>query len=250
MILRTFRVFRIFKLFKVGDMKMLLDSIIFTISTIGPYVIFLSFCIYIFSLVGMSFYAGKVKFDEFDKIDLINGKSPRENFDTLGNSVLTIFEVLMGAGWSDIMFSYIRCTSSSAAIYFVLLVIVGGIILLNLFLAIMLGNFEKSKQFGQKKKVFAAFNELMHEQRGRNFSMTNACEIILGEVADHILEEVLKIREAPLSQKKINNLKQTSKVFNNLVGKFGDINLKKKKKEKDDNFEELKKKKAEDRKIL
>lgn len=31
MILRTFRVFRIFKLFKVGDMKMLLDSIIFTI---------------------------------------------------------------------------------------------------------------------------------------------------------------------------------------------------------------------------
>jgi uncharacterized membrane protein (GlpM family) len=62
-VLRTFRVFRIFKLFKVGDMKMLLDSIIFTIQTIGPYVILLSFCIYIFSLVGMSFYAGKVKFD-------------------------------------------------------------------------------------------------------------------------------------------------------------------------------------------
>jgi uncharacterized membrane protein (GlpM family) len=148
MILRTFRVFRIFKLFKVGDMKMLLDSIIFTIQTIGPYVIFLSFCIYIFSLVGMSFYAGKVKFNEFDQIDLINGESPRENFDTLGNSVLTIFEVLMGAGWSDIMFSVMRCVGSSGAVYFVILFITGGIILMNLFLAIMLGNFEKSKQFG------------------------------------------------------------------------------------------------------
>ena len=31
LVLRTFRVFRIFKLFKVGDMRMLLDSIIFTI---------------------------------------------------------------------------------------------------------------------------------------------------------------------------------------------------------------------------
>ena len=81
-------------------------------------------------------------------VDLINGESPRENFDTLGNSILTIFEVLMGAGWSDIMFSVMRCVGSSGAVYFVILVIVGGIILLNLFLAIMLGNFEKSKQFG------------------------------------------------------------------------------------------------------
>lgn len=110
----------------------------------------------------------------------------------------------MGAGWSDIMFSVMRCVGSSGAVYFVILFITGGIILMNLFLAIMLGNFEKSKQFGQKKKVFAAFNELMHEQRGRNFSMVNACEIILGEVADHVLEDVLKIRESSVSQKKMN----------------------------------------------
>jgi hypothetical protein len=54
----------------------------------------------------------------------------------------------MGAGWSDIMFSVMRCNGAGAAIYFVILVVVGGIILMNLFLAIMLGNFEKSKQFG------------------------------------------------------------------------------------------------------
>jgi Na+-transporting methylmalonyl-CoA/oxaloacetate decarboxylase gamma subunit len=86
LILRTFRVFRIFKLFKIGDMRMLLDSIIFTISTIGPYVVFLFFFMYIFALVGMSFYAGNLKFNDDDEVDFENGVSPRENFDTLGNS--------------------------------------------------------------------------------------------------------------------------------------------------------------------
>ena len=67
-------------------MRMLLDSIIYTISTIGPYVVFLFFFMYIFALVGMSFYAGKIKFNDDDQVDLDGGDSPRENFDSLGNS--------------------------------------------------------------------------------------------------------------------------------------------------------------------
>ena len=63
LVFRTFRVFRVFKLIKNGDLRLLLDSIIFTISTIGPYVTFLMFFIYIFALVGMSLFAGKIKFD-------------------------------------------------------------------------------------------------------------------------------------------------------------------------------------------
>ena len=81
---------------------MLLDSIIFTVSTIGPYVVFLLFFIYIFALVGMSFYAGKIKFNDEGHVDP-NGNSPRENFDSLGNTVLTLFIIIMGSGWSDIM---------------------------------------------------------------------------------------------------------------------------------------------------
>ena len=90
MILRSLRVFRIFKLFKQGDMRVLLDSIVFTISTIGPYSIFLSFCIYIFSLVGMSFYAGKIKINDDDEVDFENGESPRANFDNLSTALLTV----------------------------------------------------------------------------------------------------------------------------------------------------------------
>lgn len=51
--LRAFRLFRIFKLFRTGDLKVLLDSIAFTISTIGNYIVLLSLFIYIYALLGM-----------------------------------------------------------------------------------------------------------------------------------------------------------------------------------------------------
>jgi len=70
---------------------------------------------------------------------------------------LTIFICFLSAGWSDVMFTVIRCTSGWSACYFILLIIIGGIILMNLFLAIMLGNFDKAKAFGQKKKVLDAY---------------------------------------------------------------------------------------------
>jgi uncharacterized membrane protein (GlpM family) len=78
---RAFRLIKIFRLIKDGDLRILLDSITFTLTTIGDYVILLLLFIYVFSLMGMSFFAGFMKFDENDKVDIENGISPRENFD-------------------------------------------------------------------------------------------------------------------------------------------------------------------------
>jgi uncharacterized membrane protein (GlpM family) len=63
LVFRTFRVFRLFKLFRNGELRMLSESILFTVTTIGPYAVFLMFFIYIFALVGMSLFAGKIKFN-------------------------------------------------------------------------------------------------------------------------------------------------------------------------------------------
>jgi uncharacterized membrane protein (GlpM family) len=78
---RAFRLIKIFRLIKDGDLRILLDSITFTLTTIGDYVILLLLFIYVFSLMGMSFFAGFMKFDENDKVDFENGNPPRENFD-------------------------------------------------------------------------------------------------------------------------------------------------------------------------
>lgn len=89
--MRAFRLFKIFRLLKVGDLRVLIDSISFTVITIGDYVILLLLFIYVFALMGMSFYSGKIKFNENDECDIEDGQSPRAHFDSLFWAVMTIF---------------------------------------------------------------------------------------------------------------------------------------------------------------
>ena len=121
----------------------------------------------------MSFFAGRINFKVgedtvvFKRMDVDGmpgleeiavGEPPREHFDNPGQAIVTIFLVLFGEGWNDIMYNTMRCNSAvMTALYYIMLVICGNIIMLNLFLAILLGNFDKARNFGQKKKVFAAF---------------------------------------------------------------------------------------------
>ena len=71
--LRAFRLFRIFKIFRVGNLRIMLDSLAKTITSIGNYVILLFLFMYVFALMGMQFFAGKLKFDDENQPDS-NGK--------------------------------------------------------------------------------------------------------------------------------------------------------------------------------
>ena len=144
-ILKAIRALRILKICKIGELKLLLDSSLFTISSTWSYYLLVSFFMYIFALVGMSSFAGKLKFNDKDELDLIEGESPRPNFDKLSNSLIAICEIFIGGGWSNIMYQCIRANGKASSIYFILLVVMGTIILMNLFLAILLGNFEKAR---------------------------------------------------------------------------------------------------------
>ena len=69
-----------------------------------------------------------------------------------------------------------------------MLVAGGNIVMLNLFLAILLGNFDKARNFGQKKKVFEAFKEIIES----GITLNDAVDIILGDMAFHVKTKVLK----------------------------------------------------------
>lgn len=98
-------------------------------------------------------------------MDKVNGTPPRQVYDSLGQSFLTIFQVLMGAEWRYIWYQHMMSCGMSAALYYVLLIIIIAIIMLNLFLAIMLGNFDKARIFTEKKNVLYAFDELMNDPK-------------------------------------------------------------------------------------
>jgi voltage-dependent calcium channel L type alpha-1D len=79
------------------------------------------------------------------------GVSPRTNFDETWSGFITIFIVIIGDDWQQIMYDYYRVlheTKSNksesyfAVVFFMVLYIAGNIVLLNLFLAILLANFE------------------------------------------------------------------------------------------------------------
>jgi hypothetical protein len=142
----------------------------------------------------MSFFAGKINFNEDHQCvarDDPTGRPTRKSFDALGTSVLTIFQVLLGEGWNDIMYESMRCVKNFWAIYFIGLIIFGNIIMLNLFLAILLGNFDKARNYGQRKKVFEAFKELM-DKNGPDKEINEAIDLILGDMSIHVKTKVLR----------------------------------------------------------
>jgi hypothetical protein len=88
-------------------------------------------------------FAGKFKFDKEGYYDPINGTVPRQNFDGLLWSIVTVFQIMVGDNWNQVMYKAYLAISPKAVLFFIILVLLGKIILLNLFLAILLGNFEQ-----------------------------------------------------------------------------------------------------------
>ena len=56
---------------------------------------------------------------------MINGTSPRINFDTFFDAFLTIFIVLTGENWDAIMYDFTRAKGGIAIFFFVSFVVIG-----------------------------------------------------------------------------------------------------------------------------
>jgi len=92
---------------------------------------------FIYILLGMQIFAQS-------KDSSYNGmKPPRNNFKNFLNGFILVFTVLTGENWDSTMFQFARSHGYIAIFYFISLVIIGVMIFLNLFLAILLENFEE-----------------------------------------------------------------------------------------------------------
>lgn len=79
-------------------------------------------------------YNGEDSYDGFD--------SPRLNFDNFSSSFISNFAIIGLDQWTYIMHDAYRAMKSpSVSLYFIIVVIIGNLILLNLFLAILINNF-------------------------------------------------------------------------------------------------------------
>lgn len=161
--LRAFRLFRIFKIFRVGNLRVMLDSLSKTIQSIGNYVILIILFMYVFALMGMQFFAGKLKFDADGNPDLENGTDRRYNFNTIGVTFITIFQLLIGDNWNELMYDTMRSVSKLSAVYFVMITIIGTLVMVNLLIAIIISNFDSSRIYSTKVKMIDELKKYLEE---------------------------------------------------------------------------------------
>lgn len=148
--LRAVRLLRVFKLARSWtSFRDLLAKMIVTLKDIQYFACLLVLFMFIFTLLGMELFAYRVRFNNEDKEKPIDGEGvedpyyPRASFNTPGLGFTTIFIVFIGEDWNSVMYDHTRSQGVFCILIFMVIFIVGNLIMLNLFLAILLQNFEE-----------------------------------------------------------------------------------------------------------
>ena len=144
--MRVLRVIRIFQLAKVWkNFQELLAVITNTVKDISNISILILLFIFTYTLLGMDLFAYNLNVDLSNPLSLTNDPYFfASTFDSFIRAFISVFIVLCNDGWTAIYFDHYRASGSfSSSIYFISLMIIGQYILLNLFIAILIENFEQ-----------------------------------------------------------------------------------------------------------
>ncbi|KAK2588265.1 hypothetical protein KPH14_004294 [Odynerus spinipes] len=140
-VLRSFRLLRVFKLAKSWPTLNLLISIMGrTVGALGNLTFVLCIIIFIFAVMGMQLF-GKNYTDNVDRFP--GGDLPRWNFTDFMHSFMIVFRVLCGE-WIESMWDCMLVGDVSCIPFFLATVVIGNLVVLNLFLALLLSNFGSS----------------------------------------------------------------------------------------------------------
>ena len=157
--LRTFRMIRLLKVAKIWTtFHSILHTMKKTLKDIGYFFILILLFVLIYAILGMELFAEKVKFNDTDQVDLVEGVSMDTNFDNFHWSVTTVFVLLTEYNWCHIFYQHYRAVGGvQATLYFISLFIVGPRLLFNMFLAILI------KDFDEDSKEEVDMDEIMRE---------------------------------------------------------------------------------------
>jgi Ion transport protein len=97
--------------------------------------------VFSYTLIGMELFAFKLPSAPID--DFINPIKRRSTFNSFIESFFSVFIVLIGDGWTEIYFDHYRHLDPvTPSIFFMSLIILGQFILMNLFISVLIENFE------------------------------------------------------------------------------------------------------------
>ncbi|KAH7962434.1 hypothetical protein HPB52_016067 [Rhipicephalus sanguineus] len=167
-VLRSFRLLRVFKLAKSWPTLNLLISIMGkTIGALGNLTFVLGIIIFIFAVMGMQLFG---KNYEESKHKFKDNMVPRWNFVDFMHSFMIVFRVLCGE-WIQSMWDCMWVSGWPCIPFFLATVVIGNLVVLNLFLALLLSSFGASNlsqanpDSGDTKKLQEAIDRFHRASR-------------------------------------------------------------------------------------
>eukprot|EP01065_Artemidia_motanka_P016648 TRINITY_DN2025_c3_g1_i4.p1 TRINITY_DN2025_c3_g1~~TRINITY_DN2025_c3_g1_i4.p1 ORF type:complete len:1864 (+),score=575.12 TRINITY_DN2025_c3_g1_i4:699-5594(+) len=159
-VFRALRLLRVFKLLKnFPELKYLVEVILQAVSDTGYLNMIILLYLLTTALLGKELFGGEFHFREeceespggFCRGTMCKDgrgpcleNTPRATFDNFYWSVVTVFQVLTRDDWVNVMWNAMRATHWLSAVYFIILVICGDFLILNLFLAILIQSFDQN----------------------------------------------------------------------------------------------------------
>ncbi|XP_074041675.1 voltage-dependent calcium channel type A subunit alpha-1 isoform X6 [Leptinotarsa decemlineata] len=155
-VLRALRLLRIFKVTKYwSSLRNLVISLLNSMRSIISLLFLLFLFILIFALLGMQLFGGQFNFD---------GGTPNANFNTFPIALLTVFQILTGEDWNEVMYNGINALGGPNngmiySLYFIVLMLFGNYTLLNVFLAIAVDNLANAQELTAAEEEQAEENK-------------------------------------------------------------------------------------------
>ncbi|XP_029450833.1 sodium channel protein type 8 subunit alpha [Rhinatrema bivittatum] len=139
-VLRSFRLLRVFKLAKSWPtLNMLIKIIGNSVGALGNLTLVLAIIVFIFAVVGMQLFGKNYK-DCMCKINT-ECQLPRWHMNDFFHSFLIVFRVLCGE-WIETMWDCMEVAGQAMClIVFMMVMVIGNLVVLNLFLALLLSSF-------------------------------------------------------------------------------------------------------------
>ncbi|XP_063928643.1 sodium channel protein para-like isoform X2 [Zophobas morio] len=199
-VLRSFRLLRVFKLAKSWPTLNLLISIMGrTMGALGNLTFVLCIIIFIFAVMGMQLF-GKNYTDNVDRF--LDHELPRWNFTDFMHSFMIVFRVLCGE-WIESMWDCMLVGDVSCIPFFLATVVIGNLVVLNLFLALLLSNFGSSNLSAptadnDTNKIAEAFDRIGRFVRWIKASVLHMVKMVRFKLTNQISDQPSDERDCAL----------------------------------------------------
>ena len=138
-VLRLARVLRLLRLVSaLPKLQLLVGALLKSFSSMGYVGLLLGLMFYIYAIMGVHLF----------------GKHDAENFGSLSPALMSLFQIITLDNWSDLFATAKGSSSGTAAAYFVTFILLGTMIMLNLFIGVIMNSMtEMHEELGERDRA-------------------------------------------------------------------------------------------------